>query len=120
MPAVRRFTSEDAPAAALIIEGLPDYFTKNVPEKVQRDAERQDAWVLTDSGAIAGIAVAARKSAGAAEILWSGSPSMPAVTAWVTCSVAGGLPLARGLPSRSQSSRPSHGHSRPSRSGPPR
>lgn len=70
MPAVRRFTSEDAPAAALIIEGLPDYFTEDVPEKVQRDAERQDAWVLTDSGAIAGIAVTARKSAGAAEILW--------------------------------------------------
>jgi hypothetical protein len=33
MPAVRRFTTEDAPAAALIIEGLPDYFTEDVPEK---------------------------------------------------------------------------------------
>jgi len=70
MPAVRRFTTEDAPAAALIIEGLPDYFTEDVPEKVQHDAERHDAWVLTDSGAVAGIAVAARKSESGAEILW--------------------------------------------------
>jgi GNAT superfamily N-acetyltransferase len=70
MLAIRRFTSEDAPAAVLIIEGLPDYFTKDVPEQVQRDAERQDAWVLTDSGAVVGIAVAAWKSAAAAEILW--------------------------------------------------
>ena len=70
MPAVRRFTTEDAPTAALIIEGLPDYFTEDVPAKVQRDAGRHDAWVLTDSGAVVGIAVAARKSARGAEILW--------------------------------------------------
>jgi GNAT superfamily N-acetyltransferase len=70
MPAVRRFITEDAPAAALIIEGLPDYFTEDVPAKVQRDADRHDAWVLTDSGAVVGIAVAARKSPGGAEILW--------------------------------------------------
>ena len=70
MPAVRRFTTEDAPAARLIIEGLPGYFTADVPEKVQRDDDMHDAWVLTDSGAVVGIAVAARKSAGGAEILW--------------------------------------------------
>lgn len=70
MPAVRRFTTEDAPAASLIIQGLPDYFTEDVPERVQRDADRHDAWVLTDSGAVVGIAVAATKSAGGAEILW--------------------------------------------------
>jgi GNAT superfamily N-acetyltransferase len=67
---VRRFTTEDALAVALIIEGLPDYFTEDVPEKVQHDAERHDAWVLSDSGSVAGIAVAARKSEGGAEILW--------------------------------------------------
>ena len=70
MTSVRRFTTSDAPAAALIIEGLPDYFTEDVPEKVQHDAERHDAWVLSDSGAVVGIAVAARKSEGGAEILW--------------------------------------------------
>jgi GNAT superfamily N-acetyltransferase len=70
MPAVRRFSAEDAAAAALIIEGLPDYFTEDVPAKVRRDADRHDAWVLTDSGAVIGVAVVATKSAGGAEILW--------------------------------------------------
>src|SRR5215469_12282107 len=70
MPAVRRFTTKDAPAAALIIAGLPNYFTEDVPEKMQHDAERHDAWVLTDSEAVVGVAVAARKSDAGAEILW--------------------------------------------------
>ena len=68
--AVRRFTAGDAPAAASIIRGLPDYFTDDVPAKVERDAATHQAWVLTDSGTVAGIAVAARKSPGGAEILW--------------------------------------------------
>jgi hypothetical protein len=70
MIAVRRFAATDAPAAAAIIRGLPDYFTDDVPAKVERDAAGHDAWVLTESGAVAGIAVAARKSPGGAEILW--------------------------------------------------
>jgi GNAT superfamily N-acetyltransferase len=40
------------------------------PPKVERDAASHQAWVLTDSAAVAGIAVAARKSPGGAEILW--------------------------------------------------
>jgi GNAT superfamily N-acetyltransferase len=70
MPAVRPFEAGDAAAAVAIIEGLPDYFTDDVPAKVRRDAGTHEAWVLTDSGAVAGIAVAARKSPGGAEILW--------------------------------------------------
>ena len=70
MPAVRRFAAEDAPAVAAIIRSLPDYFTDDVPAKAERDATSHEAWVLTDSGAIMGFAVAARKSAGGAEILW--------------------------------------------------
>jgi GNAT superfamily N-acetyltransferase len=70
MPVVRRFQAGDAPAAAAIIGGLPDYFTDDVPAKVERDAASHQAWVLTDSGTIAGVAVAARKSPGGAEILW--------------------------------------------------
>jgi GNAT superfamily N-acetyltransferase len=70
VPAVRRFAAEDAAAAAAIIEGLPDYFTDDVPAKLQRDAVSHDAWVLTEAGALVGVAVAARKSAGGAEILW--------------------------------------------------
>jgi ribosomal protein S18 acetylase RimI-like enzyme len=70
MPAVRRFRAQDAPAAAAIIRGLPDYFTEDVPAKVERDAASHQAWVLTEAGTVAGIAVAARKSPGGAEILW--------------------------------------------------
>ena len=70
MIAVRRFEARDAPAAVAIIRGLPDYFTEDVPEKLERDAAGHEAWVLTDSGTVAGVAVAARKSPGGAEILW--------------------------------------------------
>jgi hypothetical protein len=38
MLAVRRFAAGDAPGAAAIIRGLPDYFTGDVPAKVERDA----------------------------------------------------------------------------------
>ena len=70
MPAVRRFEARDAPAAAAIIRGLPDYFTDDVPAKAVRDAASHEAWAVTDSGTVAGFAVAARKSPGGAEILW--------------------------------------------------
>ena len=68
--AVRRLASRDVPAAVAIVRGLPDYFTDDVPAKVERDAVNHDAWVVTDAGATAGFAVAARKSPGGAEILW--------------------------------------------------
>ena len=70
MPAVRRFQAGDAAAVAAIVRGLPDYFTDDVPAKAERDAASHQAWVLTDSGVVAGFAVAARKSPGGAEILW--------------------------------------------------
>jgi hypothetical protein len=70
MPAVRRFEAGDAPAAAAVVRGLPDYFTDDVPAKVERDTARHEAWVITDHGTVAGFAVAARKSPGGAEILW--------------------------------------------------
>ena len=70
MLAVRRFQAGDASAAAAIIRGLPDYFTDDVPAEVDQDVASHEAWVLTDSGTVAGFAVAARKSAGGAEILW--------------------------------------------------
>jgi GNAT superfamily N-acetyltransferase len=70
MPAVRRFQAGDAPAVADIIRGLPDYFTADVPAKAERDAASHEAWVVTDSGTVAGFAIAARKSPAGAEILW--------------------------------------------------
>jgi GNAT superfamily N-acetyltransferase len=70
VPAVRRFETGDAAAAAAIIRGLPDYFTADVPAKAVRDAAAHEAWVSTDAGAVAGFVVAARKSPAGAEILW--------------------------------------------------
>jgi GNAT superfamily N-acetyltransferase len=70
MLAVRRFAAGDAAAAAAIVRGLPDYFTADVPAKVERDAASHEAWVIADSAAVAGFAIAARKSPAAAEILW--------------------------------------------------
>jgi ribosomal protein S18 acetylase RimI-like enzyme len=70
MPAVRRFAAGDSAAAVAIVRGLPDYFTDDVPGKVEREAVSHDAWVLTDSGAVVGFVVVARKSPGGAEIRW--------------------------------------------------
>jgi ribosomal protein S18 acetylase RimI-like enzyme len=70
MSAVRRFQAGDAAAVTAIIRGLPDYFTDDVPDRVECDAASHQAWVITDSGTVVGFAVAARKSAGGAEILW--------------------------------------------------
>lgn len=68
--AVRPFAAGDAPAVIAIVRGLPEYFTDDVPAEVERDAASHDAWVLTESGAVAGLAVAVRKSPGGAEIRW--------------------------------------------------
>jgi ribosomal protein S18 acetylase RimI-like enzyme len=70
MPAVRRLTASDMAAVTAIVSSLPDYFTSDVPSRVERDAADHDGWVLTDRGEVAGFAVAARKSPGGAEILW--------------------------------------------------
>jgi GNAT superfamily N-acetyltransferase len=67
---VRRLAAGDVPAVTAIVQGLPEYFTSEVAGQVQRDAGAHDAWVLTGAGEIAGFAVAARRSPGAAEILW--------------------------------------------------
>jgi GNAT superfamily N-acetyltransferase len=70
MSAVRSFQAGDAPSVTAIIRGLPDYFTDDVPDKVERDAASHEAWVITEDGTVAGIAVVARKSPAGAEILW--------------------------------------------------
>jgi ribosomal protein S18 acetylase RimI-like enzyme len=70
MVAVRRLEARDIPAAAAVVQGSPDYFTSDVPGKVQRDAVDHEAWVVEDSGVVLGFAIAARKSARASEILW--------------------------------------------------
>ena len=39
---------DDIPAVVAVIEGLPDYFTDDVPAKIERDARSHDAWVVTE------------------------------------------------------------------------
>jgi hypothetical protein len=46
-PDIRRFQAGDAPAAAAIIRGLPDYFTGDVPAKVEHDAASHQALFLS-------------------------------------------------------------------------
>lgn len=70
MNAVRRVAAGEAPALAAIVRGLPEYFTDDVPGKVEHDADSHEAWVITDDGTITGFVIAARKSPGGAEILW--------------------------------------------------
>ncbi len=70
MLSVRRLTAEDVPACADIVRGLPDYFSDDVPAKVASDAASHAGWVLADAAEIAGFAIAERRSAGGAEILW--------------------------------------------------
>ena len=70
MPAIHRLTAGDVPAVTAIVEGLPDYFTSDVPATVSQDAASHAGWVLADSGAVVGFVIAARKSAGGAEVLW--------------------------------------------------
>jgi ribosomal protein S18 acetylase RimI-like enzyme len=66
----RSLIDTDLPAVAAIVSGLPDYFTDDVPEKVQRDARSDPAWVLVDDEEVVGFAVAKRESDRGAEILW--------------------------------------------------
>jgi GNAT superfamily N-acetyltransferase len=69
--ATRRLHLDDLEGAAAIVRGLPDYFTNDVPEKVEHDAAAHEAWVLADTdGAVLGFAVAERRSSPGAEILW--------------------------------------------------
>lgn len=70
MTSVRSFLADDAAAVVAIVRGSPDYFTDDVPDKVQGDVASHRAWVLSDDGNVVGFAVVARKTPASAEILW--------------------------------------------------
>ncbi len=53
-----------------IVRALPDHFTGDVPDRVQADLERCDAWVTVEAGEVVGFVVVDRRSSQAAEILW--------------------------------------------------
>jgi GNAT superfamily N-acetyltransferase len=68
--AVRELAAGDVSAIVAIVRGLPDYFTPDVAEQVETDSANHGGWIVADAGQIVGFAVAKRKSAAGAEILW--------------------------------------------------
>jgi GNAT superfamily N-acetyltransferase len=68
--AIRRFVPGDARGLEAIVRGLPDYFTDDVPDKVQMDCIAHGTWVLVDADEVVGFAIVEHRAPLAAEILW--------------------------------------------------
>lgn len=60
----------DTGGCAAIVLGLPEYFTDDVGEKIATSMRTHPAWVVTNSGGLAGFVIVDRRSVRAAEILW--------------------------------------------------
>src|SRR4051812_1877011 len=71
MASLRAATAQDAVTCAAIVAGLPDYFTDDVPDKVQSDLRDHGGWVIDDAGVVVGFVIAQRRGMRAAEILWA-------------------------------------------------
>ena len=56
---------------AEIVAGLSDFFTDDVPDKVQSDLREHGGWVIDDAGEVVGFVIVERRGARAAEILWA-------------------------------------------------
>jgi GNAT superfamily N-acetyltransferase len=67
---VRHATDRDLERCIAIVRGLPDYFTEDVPGKLERDLRSHSGWVAVRGERVVGFAVVDRRSADAAEILW--------------------------------------------------
>jgi ribosomal protein S18 acetylase RimI-like enzyme len=70
MQTVRRAATDDSSACVGIVRALPDFFTDDVPAKVEADLRSHPAWVAVSAGEVLGFAVIDRRSQDAAEILW--------------------------------------------------
>lgn len=70
-PLVRRATPDDAEACVAIVEGLPEYFTPDVSDKVRHDLSVHGGWVAVADGAVVGLCVVERRGDAAAELLWA-------------------------------------------------
>jgi len=68
--AVRHLTGKDLEECQTIVRGLPDYFTDDVPEKLERDIGAHQGWVVTEDDSVVGFVVVDRRSSRTAEILW--------------------------------------------------
>ena len=71
MTSVRAAIVQDAAAVVAIVDGLPDFFTDDVPDKVRVDLRDHGGWVIDDAGDVLGFVIAERRGTRAAEILWA-------------------------------------------------
>lgn len=71
MAFVRAATPQDADRCVAIVDGLPDFFTDDVPDKVRVDLRDHGGWVIDDAGDVLGFVIAERRGTRAAEILWA-------------------------------------------------
>ena len=71
MASVRVAAAQDAVRCAEIVAGLSDFFTDDVPDKVQSDLREHGGWVVDDAGEVVGFVIVERRGARAAEILWA-------------------------------------------------
>jgi GNAT superfamily N-acetyltransferase len=71
MASVRIAAAQDAVVCAEIVAGLPDFFTDDVPDKVQSDLREHRGWVIDDAGEVVAFVIVDLRGARAAEILWA-------------------------------------------------
>jgi ribosomal protein S18 acetylase RimI-like enzyme len=70
MLTVRRAAARDIEQCVGIVRQLEDYFTEDVPAKVEGDLGAHPSWVAVETERVVGFAVVDRRSRRAAEILW--------------------------------------------------
>lgn len=68
--AVRPAAADDAAACQAIVLMSPDYFTDDVPAKVEEQLRLDDSWVAVDGDGVVGFAIVERRAELAAEVLW--------------------------------------------------
>jgi GNAT superfamily N-acetyltransferase len=68
--AIRRATASDAPACRSIAATLPEYFTADDLDGIERDAETRNCWIAELDDRPTAFAIVERRSGPVAEILW--------------------------------------------------
>jgi hypothetical protein len=72
MASVRVAAAQDAVVCAGIVAGLSDFFTNDVPDKVQSDLREHEGWVIDDAGDIVGFVVVERRGARGGDLVGRG------------------------------------------------
>jgi len=68
---VRPITPRDADACPRIVRELPEFFTRDVPDRVREDIKRHRCWVVGPGTHVYGFAVVEHREALVAKILWT-------------------------------------------------